>query len=304
MLCGLPTGQLKEVYYMAQKEGKYFIEAEVRVPYVRTEVRNVAVKGTNSDTAIAKYELELKEQGLSVTSISKRTSAIPGIICFSIALVMSFFRYFEEGGFNYIYLYPNIVSVLLSVVIYSSFVIRIKGIQNTFKNSLDTIISMLFILVFAMFIQIFTSNSKISSGLIGKILSKLGLGNSYYLIIAAIVLSWLGIKQVCGFVWLAIFALALTELVTCGNYMGNVKGSVFILSSFCGFVFFLKYEGKLIINSFRKLAISSSTFVKSDLDESKKLAQSGINTVSSMLVGKELCHKNEKLIEEGKQNED
>ena len=295
--------QLEEVYSMSQKEGKYFIEAEVKVPYVRTEVRNVSVKGTDSDNAIAKYESELKNQGLSVTTISKRTSAIPGIICFGIALIMSFFRYFEDGGFNYIYLYPNIVSVLLSVVIYSSFVIRIKGIQNTFKNPLDTIISILFILVFAIFIQIFTGNSKTSSGLIGNFLSKIGLGNSYYLIIAAIVLSWLGIKQVCGFVWLAIFALALTELVTCGNYMGNVKGSIFILSAFCGFVFFLKYEGKLIINSFKKLAISSTNFIKSDLDESKKLTQSGIDAVSSRLSGKEICNKNEKLIEEGKQNE-
>lgn len=299
----MPALGREEVCYMSQKESKYFIEAEVKVPYVRTEVRNISVKGTDSDNAIAKYELELKEQGLSVTSISKRTSSIPGIICFGIALVMSFFRYFEEGGFNYIYLYPNIVSVLLSVVIYSSFVIRIKGIQNTFKNPLDTIISILFILVFAIFIHIFTGNSKTSSGLIGKFLSKIGLGNSYYLIIAAIVLSWLGIKQVCGFVWLAIFALALTELVTCGNYMGNVKGSIFILSAFCGFVFFLKYEGKLIINSFKKLAISSTNFIKSDLDESKKLTQSGIDAVSSRLSGKEICNKNEKLIEEGKQNE-
>lgn len=287
-----------------QKEGKYFIEAEVEVPYVRTEIRNISVKGTDSDDAISKYESQLKEQGLSITSISKRTSAIPGIICFGIAFVMSFFRYFEEDGFNYIYLYPNIVSLMLSAFIYSSFIIRIKGFQNTFKNHLDTIISILFILVFAMFIQIFTGNAKTSSGLIAKFLSKIGLGNSYYLIIAAVVLSWLGIKQVCGFVWLAIFALALTELVTCGNYMGNVKGSVFVLSAFCGFVFFLKYEGKLIINSFKKLAITSTTFIKSDLDESKKLTQSGINTVSSRISGKEICNKNLKTIEEGVINED
>lgn len=131
--------------------------------------------------------------------------------------------------------------------------------------------SVLVILVLATFINIFSRNAKVATGIVGKILEKIGLNNSNYLIVAAIVLSWLGIKQVACFVWIAIIALGIAELVTCGNYMGNFKGALFLLSSFLGFLFYLKYEGKIIINSFRKLGAVSGNFVKSNIDESKQL---------------------------------
>lgn len=266
---------------MNKKSKNYFVEAEVEIPYFQSEIRNKLVKAENKEEAIKLYQEELIRDGISVcsNSVSPKTGAAPGIVFFAIVLIMSYFRYFEKDGFNYVSLYPNVMSILLSILVYSSFVIKVKGIEKTFKNFPDTVISLLFILVFAIFIKIFAKDSSVPAGVVGKFLVKLGLGNSYILILLAIVLSWLGVKQICGFIWVAIIGLGLAELVTCGNYLGDVKGSIFLLSSFCGFVFYLKYEGKVIINSFKKLATTSANFIQSDIEQSRRGLQTAIHTV-------------------------
>lgn len=264
---------------LGTNDRKFFVEAEVELPYVKKEIRNVAVQAKTKEEAIEKYSQELEKNGISVVDISKRVSPITGIIFLGVTVLMSFFRYYEKDGFNSLELYPNIVSLLLSLVVYSAFVIRIKGIENIFKNFSDTLISILFIVVMGIFIKIFTGDSTIPAGAIGKFLKMIGLGNNYVLIIAAIILSWLGLKQICGFVWLAVIGFGLTELVTCGNYMGDFKGSLFILSAFLGCIFYLKYEGKLIINSFKKLTVSTINFIGNDIKESQNLAKKGVSKI-------------------------
>lgn len=259
------------------KQKKYLIEAEVEAPYVRSEIKNMPIKATSADEAILLCKKELKSQDFSVNSVSKRASVIPGIVFLTIAFLMTFVKYYEPDGFNYVDLFPSPLSILFSIIVYVAFVVKVKGIENTLKNATDTIISVLFILVFATFMNIFTNNAKVSSGIIGKILGKIGLNNTNYLIVAAIVLSWLGIKQIASFVWIAIILLGITELITCGNYMGNFKGMVFLLSSFLGFVFYLKYEGKKIINSFRKLGVASNNFIKSNINESGEILKKEVN---------------------------
>ena len=132
--------------------------------------------------------------------------------------LISCFDYHNDVGFDKYNFYPSIFSLILSVVVYSAFVIRIKGLENMFNNTVvDVVISVLLILVMGIFIEILSGNASTKTGIIGKILEKLGFGNSYILIIAAAVLSWLGLKQICGFVWLAVIFFGLTELGTCGR---------------------------------------------------------------------------------------
>lgn len=284
------------------KEKNYFVEAEVEIPYLKKEIRNVAVKAKNKDVAIEKYKQELKQEGISVVDISKRFTPIPGIIFLGITVLMSFFRYFEKDGFNSLELYPNIVSLVLSIVIYSAFVIRIKGIESVFKNFADTLISVLFILTLGVFITIFTGDGTIPSGVIGKFLKKIGFGNSYVLIISAIILSWLGLKQICGFAWLAVIGFGFAELITCGNYLGNFKGSIFILSAFLGCIFYLKYEGRLIVNSFKKMTVSTVNFIGSDIKESQALAKRGVSKVVGAYEAK-LLEEEEDKDEKGDKDE-
>ncbi len=261
---------------MDRKQKKYAIEAEVEIPCYKCEIRNVVLteQAENFNDAVSEYKENLKKEGSFLVSFSKKASAVPAIIFLAIASLFTFVGYYENDGFNKIDLCPGMVSLLISIVIYSSFIIRIKGITNTFKNIPDLFVSVLFIYMLAVFINIFTGNGKVSSGIIGKFLEKLGFTKNYYLLIAGIVLSWLGMKQICGFIWIAIIFFGLAELSTCGEYMRNFIGTIFLLSSFLGFVFYLKYEGKKIVNSFKKLAETTASFVKSDVDESDKFARS------------------------------
>ena len=203
--------------------------------------------------------------------------------------LISCFDYHNDVGFDKYNFYPSIFSLILSVVVYSAFVIRIKGLENMFNNTVvDVVISVLLILVMGIFIEILSGNASTKTGIIGKILEKLGFGNSYILIIAAAVLSWLGLKQIGGFVWLAVIFFGLTELGTCGIYMGKFIGSLFILSAFLGCIFYLKYEGTLIINSFQKLAASTIATISSDIGASQKLAQKRVGKTTNTYVTNEV----------------
>lgn len=271
----------------ATKDKNFLVEEEI--PCVTRERRIVVVQAQTKEEAMEKRSQEIKEDSGSVVRISKRATPIPVILFLGVTVLISYFDYHDDVGFDELNLYPSIISLVLSVVVYSAFVIRIKGLENMFNNTVvDVVISVLLILVMSIFIEILSGDASTKTGIIGKILEKLGFGNSYILIIAAAVLSWLGFKQICGFVWLAVIFFGLTELGTCGIYMGKFIGSLFILSAFLGCIFYLKYEGRLIINSFQKLAASTITTISSDIGESQKLAQKRVGKTTNTYATNEV----------------
>lgn len=254
------------------KEKLFILEAELSVPYERTEIQTYSVKAANFDDAKRSFLKKNKKENdeIKCVEVRKKTSAWPSIISFSIALFLSLIPYYEHDGFKSVYLFPNMSALLVSIVLYSSFVIKVKGLENTFKNTKDCILSLLCILVLAIFIKIFLRDSIPPKSAIGRVMSLLKLNNSYTLIAAAVILSWIGVKSVAGIIWVITAGLGILQLVTAGNIMGEFTGAVFILSSFSGFVFYLKYEGKLIINSFKTLTSKAMNSVASDINEIKK----------------------------------
>ena len=94
---------------------------------------------------------------------------------------MSLFKYYEPDGFRFVTRFPNIPSILFSIIIYASFVIRMKGMKIHLKFA-DSVISILSIVVMGIFIRAFTGDSTIPKGIIGKILAHIGFGNNYLLI--------------------------------------------------------------------------------------------------------------------------
>lgn len=263
---------------MAKKEKPFLIEAKVRVPCVMIEIRSGEVFAISKKEAVEKYKRQLEQNNVElIGEPSKRTSPVPGIIGLGIVVVMSFFKYYEPKGFASIQLFPDMKSLLIAMFIYSGFVIRIQGIKNTFRDLPNIILSVLVLVVIGIFINIFAGTSRIPNGWVRKFLEKLGLGNNYWLIFTAIVLSWLGLKQICGLVLIVLMVLGIAEISTCGKYMGNIKGAVFLLSAFFGFVMYLKYEGALIIDSFKRLAVQTGGYVADNLNASRAVAHNSIN---------------------------
>lgn len=266
-----------------EKEKLFILEAELSVPYERTEIQTYSVKAANFDDAKRSFLKKTKKENAEINCVEVRNknSAWPGIVSFSIALFLSLMPYYKHDGFESVFLFPNMSALLVSLVLYSSFVIKVKGLENTFKNTKDCIISLLCILVLAIFIKVFLRDSIPPKSAIGRVMSLLKLNNSYTLIAAAVILSWIGVKSVAGIIWVITAGLGILQLVTAGNIMGEFTGAVFILSSFSGFVFYLKYEGKLIINSFKALTSKAMNSVASDISEIKKTKR----TVKIMMDG-------------------
>lgn len=255
-----------------KKEKFFALEAELEVPLKKTQVQTLSIKADSIESAKEAFLSQVNEaEGVQCLGINKKTSPIPGIISFSIALLLTTIPFYEKNGFNSVFLFPNIISLVCSLFVYSSFVIRVKGINNTFKNIPDFIISILCILVLASFIKIFLRDSIVLTGWVGTMLKMLGLNNSYILITGAVIFSWLGIRGIAGFMWIIIAILGMVELATAGEYMGEYISVVFILSAFCGFIFYLKYEGKIIINSFATLTKNTQNLVMYDINKTNEM---------------------------------
>jgi len=257
-----------------KKEKVFTLEAELEVPLKKLEVQTLSIKADSFENAKETFLASLQEnKGIKCLEVDKKASVLPGIISFSIALLLTTIPFYEKNGFNSVFLFPNIISLLCSLFVYSSFVIRVKGINNTFKNIPDFIISILCILVLASFIKIFLRDSIVLTGWVGTMLKMVGLNNSYFLIATAVIFSWLGIKSIAGFMWIIIAILGMVELATAGEYMGEYISAVFILSAFCGFIFYLKYEGKIIINSFINMTKNTAGQVMANINETKNIVR-------------------------------
>ena len=255
-----------------KKERVFTLEAELEVPLKKLEVQTLSVKADSLENAKGAVLARFQEnKGLKCVELNKKVSVLPGILSFSIALLLTTIPFYEKDGFNSVFLFPNIISLVCSLFVYSSFVIRVKGINNTFKNIPDFIISILCILVLASFIKIFLRDSIVLTGWVGTMLKMLGLNNSYLLITGTVIFSWLGIRGIAGFMWIIIAILGMVELATAGEYMGEYISAVFILSAFCGFIFYLKYEGKIIINSFATLTKNTQNLVMYDISKTNEM---------------------------------
>lgn len=285
----------QKILEKTQRSKIFFVEAEVEIPAVKHKIITASVFAKNKNEALEKYKKELENNEITCVNVSKRESPFSGIVLLGVTVLISFFTYYEPGHFQSVVLFPNMTSILFSIIIYASFVIRVKGLENAFKKFADITISILFILVMGIFIKLFAGSSTIPQGVIGKFLEHIGFGNNYLLIFLAAALSWLGLKQICGFVWLAVIGLGFIEFATCGKYMGDFKGVVFILSAFTGIIAYLKYEGKLVMNAFKEMVLITKNSIGTDIKESQKFTKDGISKIKSAI---EIIEEQSKEIEE------
>lgn len=107
----------------------------------------------------------------------------------------------------------------------------------------------------------------------GNFFSKIGLGNTYFLIGIAILLSWLGMEKICRYVWLAVWILGIIEICSIDVYMKNDIAITFLLSSFVGLVFFFKYEDDLIFNQFKSMGEKVSELIPQIEKDGKQIGE-------------------------------
>ncbi|MCL1993547.1 MAG: hypothetical protein FWG66_11445 [Spirochaetes bacterium] len=213
-------------------------------------------------------------------SVKKNRNIKLAIVFTSIACFLSFIGWWTDAG-SFISLAPNLMSVMAAIALYSAVMIRSRGLANSFNTALETVQSILMILLCASFVNFFIGTLAFQIPLPGGLFQRLfGTPDdvtvtipSTFILLAAIMLSWLGVPQIAKYAWIALFIIAGFMLLTVHEAMGG-WGAVYMLSAFLGIVFMLKHESADTLNAITRnlsnLSSSGQGFFKTNLDFAPK----------------------------------
>lgn len=187
--------------------------------------------------------------------------AIWAYIFMIIPILLSFINW--KIGHDTLRIAPDLVSCLYSVGIYAAFVVRFKGIQRIIESWIDIIFSVLIILLFSTFIQTILFDKTINLFWMDqfKIDTKI-------ILPIAIILSWLGLKFVSLICMAGVGVLSLFNITVLSSAMGNVWGTLYIISSFLGIILYLSIEPVTMEAKlhFKKSMMRAIDYTKNDGD--------------------------------------
>ncbi len=180
---------------------------------------------------------------------------------------------------------PVLSSTLFAVIIYMGLVLRrivsfnaSKGVNLFLKLGLMGL-NVLFI---ASFLGVFLNGSVKIWGF-PEI-------NGQVLLIISILLTWLGMKTIAGYVWIVLFILAIGSMKECSNAMG-AWGCVYILSAFFS-IFFQLLSSEMsmsgffnaFVNDFKRGVVPVKKDVLASVEATKKGAAQLTKTVAEVGV--------------------
>ena len=106
--------------------------------------------------------------------------------------------------------------------------------------------------------------------------------------IASLVLSWLGIRAIAGFGWLAVFLLAVINLISADYHLKHF-GFLFLLCAFSSFMFQTKLSPKSlfgnIMSEFKGLAQGPGAYVRESMTEAAKISGKSLKTGAKIVAG-------------------
>jgi len=137
---------------------------------------------------------------------------------------MSLIRYTDPGFISYfddiVNIKPDPITSMISLALVTPLYLR--GVLKWNKSIYSIISFILILLVFASFVQLAMGGADKSDYVM-------------YLLVAAVVLSWLGIKIIAGTSWIVVFGVAAYSAISGSNALG-FAGFIYITSGFLGLV--------------------------------------------------------------------
>lgn len=227
---------------MKDKNREYIVPVTGSVPERKTTSYLVRACSQDDARRIAegKFSEEFGTFGESPSALDNRIPrAIAACTLMSIAIGLSYIDW--AHGDNLISISPSLTSCLISLILYTAYVVRFKGIHRIVTSENDIALCLCVILLFASFIQTILAKEitlipKIPFLTAGKSI------NSYYLLFATILLSWIGVKIVSAACFLLVGIAAFSSIMSLSDAMGSLFGPLYILSSFFGLLFYISVE--------------------------------------------------------------
>ena len=155
------------------------------------------------------------------TPMSSKTQKALSIVFLIISVSMAFMTYSKEGMFfdTKLEIFPGFISTLVAIVLITPLYAR-----NILKwnKSLYTLISLiLFLLLFGSLVELAMGGNGLNSQVV------------QYLLLSAVILSWLGMKAIAGGSWLLLFPAIAISIIHNNTAMG-FYGFIYVASGFIG----------------------------------------------------------------------
>ena len=202
----------------------------------------------------------LKKAVASDNELDNETLRLLSLLFLLASGVMSFFNYTHTGVFAGIFFdssltfQPNLISTILAICLISPLYLR--GILKWSKSIYSLLSLVLILLVFASFTELALGGNGKSSIVIS-------------LLVAAVVLSWLGVKAVASASWGLALAAAIYSAIESNLAMG-FAGFIYIGSGFIGLVLHSGLNPGELFEGIRSEYSGSAASVISDISDTVK----------------------------------
>ena len=203
----------------------------------------------------------LKKAVASDNELDNETLRLLSLLFLLASGVMSFFNYTHTGVFAGIFFdssltfQPNLISTILAICLISPLYLR--GILKWSKSIYSLLSFVLILLVFASFTELAIGGGSGTSSIVIPLL------------VAAVVLSWLGVKAVAGASWGLALAAAIYSAIVSDLAMG-FAGFIYIGSGFIGLVLHSGLNPGELFEGIRSEYSGSAASVISDISDTVK----------------------------------
>ena len=200
------------------------------------------------------------------TAMSISTQRVLSLIFLMIAVSMAFISYDREGIFfnTKLEIFPGFISTLVAIILIAPLYAR-----NILKwnKSFYTLISLvLFLILFGSLVELAMGGNGLNSQVV------------QYLLLSAIVLSWLGMKSIAGGSWLLLFPAIAVSIIENNTAMG-FYGFIYVACGFIGILLHSELNPANLISGLKEEFSGSSEMqnaIKSDINQT-------INTIKSVI---------------------
>ena len=185
---------------------------------------------------------------------------------------------------------PSMISTIVAIALYSSLIVR-GLVQLNLKTEkrlvifLELILICLNILFISSFLKLII-DSKPIEGLPFNI-------SSSAILAFAVVVSWIGMKSIAGYVWVLLFIMSITRMTNVDYSMG-VVGAFYVLSAFISILFqfipnnsFSKF-GQALMSDFKSTRVVVQEDLSAAKETTKKIAKTTVDiakTVAEVSAG-------------------
>ena len=201
------------------------------------------------------------------TPMSGRMQKGLSLVFLVISVSMAFMTYSRQGIFydTNLEIFPSFISTLVAIILIAPLYAR-----NILKwnKSFYTLISLiLFLLLFGSLVELAMGGNGLNSEVV------------QYLLLSAIILSWLGMKAIAGASWLLLFPAIAISIINNNAAMGFYE-LIYVASGFIGILLHSELNPANLVKGVKEEFMNSEEIqsaIKSDVNQT-------INTIKSKII--------------------